>query len=430
MSPDDTDIDSWLQRLEMLHPKAVDLGLERIGLVLERLGLTEPGFKVITVAGTNGKGSTVAMLESALRGAGRSVAALTSPHLWRFNERVRIDGRMASDAELISWFEAVERARDSKALTFFEFTTAAALLGFHRSDIEVGVLEVGLGGRLDAVNAIDPDVAIVTSVDLDHQNWLGDTRDRIGYEKAGIFRPGKPAIVGDPDPPATVAAHAEAIGATLYRYGPDFRIERRAEGLDFFGMATRRAALPDTALTGNVEGRNLACVLAALECMGEDMLPDSSALSAALGGLQVPGRFQRLLVDGVEWILDVAHNPAAATNFARQLASEPRRRTHALIGMMEDKDSVGVARALAERVDCWTAIPIDRPRGQDAETLAARLREGGARDVRTAESVETACVRLGAAAAKDERVVVLGSFYVVAPVAEALGLYCAAPAQR
>jgi len=160
------------------------------------------------------------------------------------------------------------------------------------------------------------------------------------------------------------------------------------------------------------------------------MLPDSSALSAALGGLQVPGRFQRLLVDGVEWILDVAHNPAAATNFARQLASEPRRRTHALIGMMEDKDSVGVARALAERVDCWTAIPIDRPRGQDAETLAARLREGGARDVRTAESVETACVRLGAAAAKDERVVVLGSFYVVAPVAEALGLYCAAPAQR
>jgi dihydrofolate synthase/folylpolyglutamate synthase len=430
VSPDDTDFDSWLQRLEMLHPKAVDLGLERIGLVLERLGVTEPGFKVITVAGTNGKGSTVAMLESALRGTGRSVAALTSPHLWRFNERVRIDGRMASDAELISWFEAVELARDGNALTFFEFTTAAALLGFHRSNIEVGVLEVGLGGRLDAVNAIDPDVAIITSVDLDHQNWLGATRDRIGYEKAGIFRPGKPAIVGDPDPPATVAAHAAAIGATLYRYGPDFRIERRAEGLDFFGMATRRAARPDTASTGQVEGRNLACVLAALECMGEDMLPDSSALSAALGGLQVPGRFQRLLVDGVEWILDVAHNPAAATNLARQLASEPRRRTHALIGMMEDKDSVGVARALADRVDCWITLPIDRPRGQDAETLAARLREGGARDVRTAESVEAACVRLGAAAAEDERVVVLGSFYVVAPVAEALGLYCAAPARR
>jgi len=429
VNPGESDLDTWLRRLETLHPKVVDLGLERISLVLERLGLDDPQFQVITVAGTNGKGSTVAMLESLLRGAGRSVAALTSPHLWCFNERVRINGRMAGDAELISWFEAVEAARHADALTFFEYTTAAAVLGFQQAGVEIAVLEVGLGGRLDAVNAIDPDVAIVTSIDLDHQNWLGATRAEIGREKAGIFRPDKPAIVGDPDPPGTVAAHALAVGAKLFRYGPDFRIEHRAAGLDYVGIAARRSGLPDTAITGNVAGRNLGCALAALECLGDDSLPDAGVLTAGLADLQVPGRFQCRQIGGVEWILDVAHNPAAAANLARQLAVRPPRRTHALIGMMEDKDAAGLARELANSVDRWIAVPIDRPRGQDAAALSARLREGGAGDVRAVDSVEAACAGLLAEAANGDRVVVLGSFYVVAPAAEALGLYCAAPAR-
>ncbi len=429
MNPAESDLGAWLRQLEKLHPKVVDLGLERISLVLERLGLTDPEFKVITVAGTNGKGSTVAMLESLLRGAGRSVAALTSPHLWRFNERVRINGRMASDAELIAWFKAVETARHGSALTFFEYTTAAAVLGFQQAGIEIAVLEVGLGGRLDAVNAIDPDVAIVSSIDLDHQNWLGATRAEIGREKAGIFRPDKPAIVGDPDPPDSVAAYAREIGAALYRYGADFRIERGAAGFDYSGIAARRSGLPVTAITANAAGRNLGCVLAALECLGGNSLPGAAELTAGLAGLQVPGRFQRRQIAAVEWILDVAHNPAAAANLARQLAAEPRRRTYALIGMMEDKDAVGLARALAESIDHWTVVPIERPRGQDAATLRARLVAGGAGDVRAAESVAEACARLRAETVSGDRVVVLGSFYVVAPAAEALGLYCAAPAR-
>ncbi len=427
MTAGNLDLDAWLERLETLHPKVVDLGLERISAVLERLELGSPGYRVITVGGTNGKGSTVAMLERLLKTGGSKVGALTSPHLWRFNERVRIDGRMATDEELGSWFEAVESARSAASLTFFEFTTAAALWGFGRCGVEIAVLEVGLGGRLDAVNAIDPDVAVVTSIALDHQNWLGETRAEIGFEKAGIFRAHRPCIVGDPEPPETLLAHARALRAQMFRYGPDFRVSRGKDGLDYQGIAARRLALPETAITGNVDGRNLGCALAALECLGTQALPDSKTIREALADLQVPGRFQRVDVDQTEWILDVAHNPAAAANLARQLRREPVRRTFAVIGMLEDKDTEGVARALRDVVHCWVAVPIDRPRGQDETRLAQRLKDGGAKRVREANSVTRACDDLRSEVGKGDRVIVLGSFYVVAPAGEALGLYCAPP---
>jgi dihydrofolate synthase/folylpolyglutamate synthase len=277
-----TTLQDWLRWLEVLHPQKIDLSLERICAVLEALGLASPPFRIASVAGTNGKGSCVATLEAVFLGQGYRVGAYTSPHLWRFNERVRVDGAEVSDAELMAVFEHIDRVRGETTLSYFEYTTAAACVCFAERAVDLAVLEVGLGGRLDAVNAMDADLALITSIDLDHQHWLGDTRDAIGVEKAGIMRPGRPAIVADRDPPLPLLAYAKRGGVPLRRLGADFDFLRHDDGSwDFRGGEWRLEGLPKPALRGAVQYENAAACLAAAEALAEWLPIEPARLGAS-----------------------------------------------------------------------------------------------------------------------------------------------------
>ncbi len=416
-------LDAWLAYIEGLHHRPVDLGLDRVRAVAGRLRLALPGTKIM-VGGTNGKGSTCAMLESILRAAGYRVGCYCSPHLLRFNERARVDGEPAGDASLIAQFEAVERARGSTTLTYFEFTTLAVLAWFAREQIEVAILEIGLGGRLDAVNIIDADCSIVTSIDLDHTDLLGSTREHIGIEKAHIFRPGRPAICVDPDPPVSLTEFARRIGAVLWQFGQDFSVQAPSEAQaprqwTYRGRYGNRAALPWPALRGAHQLRNAAGALAALEALAQPLPVDQQAVRRGLSTVRLPGRFQ--VVPGRPTIvLDVAHNPQAARALAQALRSHDlvanqRATTHAVFGMLRDKDTRAVVKALAGEVDFWHLAPTSGERGRDVAALEAAGFDDAPAPPRALHGSVAAALDAAMAAVKpDDRIVVFGSFVIVA----------------
>ncbi|WP_028839598.1 bifunctional tetrahydrofolate synthase/dihydrofolate synthase [Thermomonas fusca] len=405
----------WLAFIERQHPHAIAMGLERVREVAARMGLGKPAPHVVTVAGTNGKGSTVAFVEAIARAQGLRVGAYTSPHLLRYNERVRIDGHDVGDAALVEGFEAVEAARGDTPLTYFEYGTLCALWLFARAGLDLAVLEVGLGGRLDAVNIVDADAAIVTTVGLDHQDWLGGDIEAIGFEKAGIARGFKPLVLGDDDPPASVLRHAYAIGAPAWRIANDFF----AEPVDAGHWRWREVGyeivlpLPMQAQGAPAQLRNAACAIAALRAL--DLPLEEEALARGVADAAVAGRLQRFERDGVEIVVDVGHNPQAAAALADWLHSQPKRRTVAVYAALADKDAAGVVAALADEVDGWLlAGSLDAgPRGSDAATLAQRL-AGTAAAAGCHADVAGALTAALARAAPDGRVLAFGSFHAAA----------------
>ncbi len=413
----------WLLRLESLHPKAIDLGLERVAAVRDRLGIAFD-CPVITVGGTNGKGSTCAMLDSMLRTAGYKVGLYTSPHLLHFNERARIGGVAASDAELVAQFAAVDAARGDISLTYFEFTTLAILRLFAQAGLDVVILEVGMGGRLDAVNVIDADVAIVTSIDIDHAEYLGETREQIGFEKAGIFRAGAAAICSDPVPPQSLLAHAEAIGADLWLLGRDFNYSGDKQQWNYGGRGQRRNALAYPSLRGANQLLNACAALAALEILRMRLPVGAQEVRTGLVLVDLPGRFQ-VLPGRPAVVLDVAHNPHAAATLARNLDNMGfHPYTWAVFGAMQDKDIEGVIAHLKDRVDHWCLTDLPLPRAASAAVLREQLLAAGVQE--SAES-SVACFATPAQAyahainraGENDRIVVFGSFLTVAGVMEA-----------
>jgi dihydrofolate synthase/folylpolyglutamate synthase len=421
-------LDEWLEYQQRVHPRAMDFTLERVRIVLDRLGLRRPSATVVTVGGTNGKGSTTAMLDAVLRAGGRRAGLYTSPHLVRYEERIRIDGREIDAAHLVDVFERVEAARGEVTLTFFEYATAAALLAFADAELEAYVLEVGLGGRLDAVNAIDADASVVVSIGLDHCEYLGDTLEAIGREKAGIFRRDRPAIFGSLEMPASIATCARDVGARLERYGYEFHADVGEDAWTWRRGSVRLADLPRPALHGDVQFANAATALAALASI--DALPSRDAVAAGLRDVRLPGRFQ-VVPGAVEWIFDVAHNPAAASVLARHVVAAPARgRTFWIAGILRDKDAAAIAAALAPAArddDAWCAVGLPGERGVSGPDLARVLESALGRAVTTATDVDAGCAWAARHASPGDRVLVFGSFHTVGPALEWHRLYSAAP---
>ncbi len=405
----------WLEHIEQQHPKGIALGLDRTRAVADRLKIGKPATHVITVGGTNGKGSTVAFVEAIARSAGWRVGAYTSPHLLRYNERVRIDGVEADDAQLVAAFEAVESSRAGTELTYFEFGTLAALWLFVQADLDLAVLEVGLGGRLDAVNIIDPDVAVITTVDIDHVDWLGSDRESIGFEKAGIARAWKPLVLGEVDSPASVLRHAYAIGANAIRLGSDFFHESIDRERWRWREVGTELELPNPTLAAPVQRINAATAIAALRALPAHM--PLAAFAEGVASARIQGRLQPFRFHARQVMVDVAHNPQAARALASWLQDEPvQGRTLAVFAALADKDVVGVAEALAAQVDRWflASLDVGSERSQSAVELAARLSgtaaAGGSRHATVSQAIEAA----REAAHEDDRILVFGSFHVAA----------------
>ncbi|MHB0925759.1 MAG: bifunctional tetrahydrofolate synthase/dihydrofolate synthase [Gallionellaceae bacterium] len=412
----------WLTYLESLHPKTIALGLERVAQVKQRLNLN-PDFPVITVGGTNGKGSVCAMLESILHAAGYRVGCYTSPHLLHYNERVRIAKQQASDAELCASFEKIEQVRGDIPLTYFEFGTLAAMQCFIEHKVEVAILEVGLGGRLDAVNAFDSDCAVVTSVDIDHTDYLGETREQIAFEKAGIFRAGKVAICADADVPQAITDYAEKIGAQLWCIGTEFGFTPHQGQWDYRSIIGARNALPYPALRGAFQLNNASAALAALDALRDKLPVSMEAVRRGLVEVQLAGRFQ-VIPGRPQLILDVAHNPHAARSLAQNLAGlPPCPHTWAVFAMLRDKDMAGVAAALDPHIDTWLVAGIAAPRGAPAGELAQVLQNTGVRgDIQAFPDVGEALRYAYNAAGENDRITTFGSFYTVAEAMAAKGL--------
>ena len=414
-------LDAWLAHIERQHSQPIALGLERVLAVKERLGLTATA-PVITVGGTNGKGSTCAMLERILLAAGYRVGLYTSPHLLRYHERVRINGAEADDATLCRAFAEVETARGDIPLTYFEFGTLAAWAAFARAGLDALVLEVGLGGRLDAVNAFDTDCAVITSVDLDHMDYLGDTREAIGREKAGIFRAARPAIVADSAPPATLVAHAEAVGARLWLIGRDFGYSAGQLQWRYWNgpCGVRRSGLAYPALRGAVQLANASACLAALDALAGRLPVSMQEIRRGLIEVELPGRFQ-VLPGRPAVVLDVGHNPQAAQVLAANLGGMGHySRTWAVFGMLRDKDIAGVIGQLRGRVDHWLPATLEGPRAASAAQLADLLQAQGIAPWGTYASPAAAYRAAREAAAENDRILVFGSFLTVADVLRAI----------
>jgi dihydrofolate synthase/folylpolyglutamate synthase len=418
-----TTLDAWLAYLETLHPKAIALGLDRVRAVRAKLDapVTSP---VITVTGTNGKGSTCAMLESILRCAGYRVGLYTSPHLLRFNERIRIAGAETTDDELLRAFHAVEDAREATQdpggapilLTYFEFGTLAALWLFARAKLDALVLEVGLGGRLDAVNIVDADVAVLTSVAIDHVDYLGPTREDIGREKAGIFRAHRPALCAEPHPPASVLAAAKDIDATLLQIGRDYGFVNERTQWKYWGPAGERFGLPFPALRGAYQLANAATALAALEQLRMTLPVSAGAVREGLLTVDLPGRFQ-VLPGRPTIVLDVAHNPHAARVLADELGAMGfHPQTLAVFGVFADKDIPGIVAALKQRIDRWLIAPLPGPRGVATDALRAKLVTAGVEPsaIRTFSDIAAAYAFARETADEADRIAVFGSFLTVA----------------
>ena len=407
-------LDEWLSWQESLHYPAIALGLDRCRGVAQKLGLLPAPFVVFTVGGTNGKGSSTTLLDLILRRGGYQVGKYTSPHLLRYNERICVNGAEVSDADLCRAFDQVDRARGQVTLTFFEFGTLAALLLFREAGIDVAVMEVGLGGRLDAVNILDADAALITTVDLDHENWLGTDRGNIGVEKAGIFRSGRPAICADPDPPASIANQARLVGATLHQFARDFGFIDHGDTWDWncHQRAWRGLPRPDTNHISQLQ--NAAGVLMVLQAVADRCPLDEAAIRSGLRDFTLPGRFQ--VVPGpIPVILDVAHNPQAARALAANLACMPCRGvTRIVLGMLRDKNHAGFVAALAPAGGCWYAASLGGERGFSGEALARIVQSTGDGVTLSVHADVPSAVRAALAASKAaDRVVVTGSFITV-----------------
>ncbi|MBW8367705.1 MAG: bifunctional tetrahydrofolate synthase/dihydrofolate synthase [Arenimonas sp.] len=406
------DLGQWLDYQQTLHPRDIALGLERVAAVSRQLGLGRPGGCVITVAGTNGKGSTVAFIEAIARAAGLRVGAFTSPHLLRYNERIRIDGRDVSDQALVAAFERIETARGDIALTYFEFGTLAALIVLEDSGLDLAILEVGMGGRLDSTNIVDPDVAVITTVDLDHQAFLGNDREAIGAEKAGILRAGKPCVLAEKDPPSSVLRRAYEIGAFAIRGHSDYLLDDRPEGWRWREPGYQ-VDLPNPGMQAPAQRDNAAAAIAALRA--SDLPITKAAIREGVRSAKAPGRLQRL-PGRPERVVDVAHNPQGARQLGAWLHAHPRR-TVAVFSALADKDMAGIVAPVAPHVVAWHLGPITDagPRGLDAAALADRL--AGALDpalVRLHPSLAAALAAAAQEAGADGRVLVFGSFHTAA----------------
>ncbi len=400
----------WLAHIEQLHPHAMEPGLERVRIVAHRLGLLPVFAPLITVAGTNGKGSCLALMEHLARGQGRRTGVFTSPHLFRFNERIRVDGADVSDETLVDALATIDAARGEISLTYFEFATLAALLVFARAEVDLVLLEVGLGGRLDAVNIADPDVAVITSVGLDHTEWLGDDRDTIGLEKLGIARPGRPLVYGETDMPASIATRVAEQDIPLWRAGERFGVD--AGGLYWWQQGQARFAPVETAVLGR---DNLATAAQALVLAGVETTLEALGEAA---GLQWPGRAQYIERDGVAWYLDVGHNEEALTRFRRALPTAPRGQTRVVAAMRVDKPARRALYGFVPEVDHWYLAGLPGYRGAGPEALRSILPEPVQAELfpDPVDAVEAA----QAAAAPGDRVLVLGSFVTVAAALEVL----------
>ncbi len=418
MRPERT-LEDWLHWQTQCHPAAIDLGLERVREVGSRLGLDAPRVPVVTVGGTNGKGSMVAMLEAVCRRAGYRTGAYTSPHILRYNERIRIDGREIEDADLIAAFEAVEQARRDTPLTYFEFGTLAALRCFEQAGVDLMLLEVGLGGRLDAVNLVDADCALIGQIALDHTDWLGPDRESIGREKAGIFRPGRPAVCADPAPPESIRQAAANLGVPLAVAGEDYRFETTGEAAWCWSMGERRIEdLPLPGIPGRHQLGNAAAVVTACRLADCLEVPDA-ALRDGLREVRLPGRFE-VVGRSPQIVLDVAHNPAAATALAARLAEAPVAGvTYAVFAALEDKAVEDMVRAMQGVVAHWHVAGLEtEPRGLSLEALARRMPEGV--EFTGRESVGEALGAAVSEAGEGDRIVVFGSFHTVAAARKAL----------
>ena len=430
----------WLQYIESIHSDSIQLGLERVQIVKQRLGLS-PKATLFVVAGTNGKGSTCAFLDSILRQAGFTVGLYTSPHLIEFNERATINGELVSDDALIQAFQTVEAARltDSEVhLTYFEFTTLAIACVFDAHLLDAWVLEVGLGGRLDAVNVFDANCAVCTSIDLDHQDYLGNTREQIGREKAGVFRANWPAILADPNPPESIKQSAQQIGATLWQIGKDFSFKGDEQQWDYLGRDHNRVALPYPALRGANQLLNAAAALAALEAMRQQLPVSAQAIRQGLLLVDLPGRFQ-VLPGQPAVVLDVAHNAHAAAHLSASLQNMGFfQNTHCIFGMLNDKDVETVVKYLKGHVNHWHLVTLPGERGQTADAIqkvlhelaindssfdwtanASAIKQGGiprqppVSSVQKYDNVEEAYRVVTQAVAESDRILVCGSFVTV-----------------
>ncbi len=417
----------WLLLLETRHMKKIDMGLARVEQVKQRMGLAF-SCPVIMVGGTNGKGSTCSMLESILLRAGYRVGLYIKPHFIDFNERARINGVIASDAMLLTAFEEVEAQRGDISLSYFEFTTLAIMKLFSDIALDVVILEVGLGGRLDAVNVIDADVAIVTSVDIDHTDYLGTTREEIGFEKAGIFRPGQTVICGDPMPPKSLVDHAEALGSDLWLMGRDFNYMGDKQQWSYGGRHQRRNSLAYPSLRGANQLLNAAAALAALEALSDRLPVGAQDVRTGLATVELPGRFQVLPGQPLV-ILDVAHNPHAAATLAQNLDNMGfYPYTYAIFGVMSDKDIDGIVQQLKGRVDHWCLTDLPLSRAVSAQQLKDKLLEAGvepefkpdaACSIECFDTPAAAFANALSRAGENDRIVVFGSFLTVAGVMQA-----------
>ena len=416
-------LSDWLAHCERLHPQTIDMTLDRVTAVRERLGLRFEA-PVIVVAGTNGKGSTCAMLESIALHAGYRVGLYIKPHLVHFQERCRVGGAPVAAESLLPHFEAVEAARGELTLSYFEFTTLAILHRLSQEPLDLVILEVGLGGRLDAVNVVDADCAVITSIDIDHVEYLGPDRESIGREKAGIMRPGRPVIVSDPMPPASLAAHAAALGADLRQLGRDFSFSGDRQQWQWSGRAKRFAGMAYPALRGVNQLLNAAGALAAFEALSDRVPISAQAVRTGLALVELPGRFQ-VLAGQPAVVLDVAHNPHAVAALAQnldQMGFFPR--THAVFGAMADKDLAGILARIAPLVDAWHFTDLPLPRAASAQQLEAAFLGAG---LKTPSGVTTATHRTplealhaaAAGASTADRILVFGSFYTVGGVLQA-----------
>jgi len=404
MLPAGSPLTDWLTWLETLSPREIDLGLERVQAVLNRLSLPIPEH-VLLIAGTNGKGSSVAMADALLRAANFRVGAYTSPHITDYNERISVQGRYADDEEIVAAFEKIEAVRDDALLTYFEYGTLAAMVLFAEAALDVWILEVGMGGRLDATNAIDPTGVLISNVSLDHCDWLGKDIDTIAVEKAGVMRGGIPVVFGAEDVPQAIIDRAVEVGAQLLLRDQDYSLD----------------SVPQPGLRGEFQVGNAAAVIALLAAAGLEAAADEGLVAEVLPTVEVIGRGQSIELDGTEWLLDVAHNPAAAEALAATLAADGHSgATLAIVGMLDDKDVEGSVQPLNEHVDQWIAVTANSHRAIPAEELARRIANACGRPCLVANSLGNAMESARRDASINDRILVTGSFFLVGPVLERL----------
>ena len=412
----------WLIRLESFSPHEIDLGLDRVLDVIERLELVLPE-QVFHIAGTNGKGSSVALAEALLSQSGASIGTYTSPHVFSFNERICVDRKPVSDTDIVAAFEHVDAARRDTPLTYFEFGTIAALVIFAMRQLDMAILEIGMGGRLDAVNAVDPTAGLITNVSLDHCEWLGDDVESIAREKAGIMRAGKSTVYASVDAPASIQQHADELGADLVLAGRDYSWVVGADEWTWHGTRHTLSNLHWPSLKGHFQIENAAGVLALLEAAGFEELLDAGLVNRAFALPALAGRLQRVDADRC-WVLDVAHNSAAAKVLAETLlADEFSGRTVAIVALLEDKDVEGVITPLLDQVDHWITVTADSSRAIDADEIGRRIEKLTNKTCHVGESLQAAIEHARRLTTSEDRILVTGSFFIVGPALKALGIY-------